>query len=204
MRKVIFLSIITIILLGGPGRTASDPLDNIKEAMKQADCCRFEFTSILYSDIFESVDSTVGTALIAKDGRYYVEIGTDAYVRTFDKFYSYSQTQNQVTVERVEAGIVTGNEVSFITNLDDFFQTTVVLPGEEYRLRRNDSPADGLPDSLMLYLGDTPPHLERIEYYDLNDDLTVIVFRTRHYLSECDDSTLEPHFPDSVEVIRLY
>jgi len=181
-----------------------DPFETIKAAMAEAECCRFEFVTILTSEVFDSVDSTAGTALIASDGRYHIGIGPDEYLRTRDRLYSYSQEQNQVTVERVDSSAVSDETVSFVTRLDDFYRTSVRIAGREYFLRKIDTAATALPDSLTVVISGQPPVLDYLEYLDVNDEVNRVVFSKREYLGRCDETGFEPAFPDTVEVINLF
>jgi len=80
--KISTAILVLICLFSGSGLSQADPLEELKKNMSEADCSRFEFISILESEIFDSVDSTLGSALIASDGRYRVTIGPDEYLRT--------------------------------------------------------------------------------------------------------------------------
>ena len=103
-----------------------DSFDQIKQSMAEAGCNLFEFLSIVESDIFDVVDTTVGRAVIARDGRYSIEIGTDHYLYDLEFLYNYSRVHNQVTVERPNPDLILGEEVSFITRLDEFYRSFVV------------------------------------------------------------------------------
>lgn len=181
-----------------------DALEDIKRRMSQADCCRFEFISILESDLFDSVDSTLGWAEIAGDGQYRLAIGPDEYLRIDDKLYAYSKENNQVTIERVGQTDPAGEGISFITRLDTFYKTEILKAGREYRLERLDGVADNMPMVMTLFLTAGAGELDRLEYFDQNDDLNRIVFIASTYLPACDGSVLEPRYPDSTEIIKLY
>jgi len=199
------LSVIVVVLacaLSAGVVSETDPLEQIKTTMAGSACCRFEFISILESTVFDSVDSTLGSALIATDGRYRIVIGPDEYLKTSDHLYSYAGEQNQVTVEKAGSG--TDEAISFITRLDDYYSTRVISPGHCYFLVRRDTTLSGMPDSLTMYLTGRPRRLDRLEYFDLNEDLNRIVFLASEYQAECDQQALTPRFPDSAEVIKLY
>lgn len=199
-------SILTTLLIAGTvmaGPDQSDPFERLKAAMARAACCRFEFLSIVESEVFKSCDTTRGVALIAADGRYHITIGPDEYLKTADKLYSYSTGENQLTVETVDPGAITDETVSFITRLDEFYSTQVRARGREYFLRRTDSTAGSLPDSLLVYVSKRKPELDRLEYLDINNDKNRIVFLKREYLDKCDEQALTPRFPDSTQVIHL-
>jgi len=180
-----------------------DPFANVKTAMSRAACCRYEFLSIVESTIFETVDTTRGTAVIAADGRYHVSIGPDEYLKTSDRLYSYSQTENQLTIESAPPGMVPQESVSFITRLDDYYTTKMRVPKSKYFLRRTDTAAVDLPDSLTVLMAEGQARIERLVFFDVNDDRNQIVFKKCEYLDKCDETALVPHFPDSAEVIHI-
>ena len=201
------LSVIVVVLacaLSAGVVSETDPLEQIKATMAGSACCRFEFISILESTVFDSVDSTLGSALIATDGRYHIVIGPDEYLKTTEYFYSYAGEQNQVTVEKAGTGTGADEAISFITRLDDYYSTRVISPGHCYFLVRRDTTLSSMPDSLTMYLTGRPRRLDRLEYFDLNEDLNRIVFLASEYQGECDRQALTPQFPDSAEVIKLY
>jgi hypothetical protein len=192
-----------ICSLAGSSLAQKDPFDQIKAAMAGAACCHFQFISIIKSEVFESVDSTSGVALLAADGRYFIKVGGDEYLRTADRLYSYSSDENQVTVETVDPAGVADETVSFITRFDKYYRTIPRKPGREYFLIRLDS-TNSLPDSVTVIVSAKKPELESLEYRSDNADLDRIVFSSREYQATCDERMLTPHFPDSVEVIELF
>ena len=202
MIKLLLYSAMFSVLVGSSA-AQTDPFDQIKAAMARAACCHFEFISIVESEVFQTVDSTNGSALLAADGRYLIKIGGDEYLRTADRLYSYSRDENQVTVEKVEQAGITDETVSFITRFDKYYRTVARKSGREYLLIRLDS-TSRLPDSVTVKVYGKKLQLESLEYSDDNGDLTDIVFLSRENQSECDDRLLTPLFPDSVEIIELY
>lgn len=194
-----------LLVLALPGLSdESDVLDDIRARFAAADCCRFEFMSIVHSDVFDSVDSTAGSAYIAADGRYSVSIGEDQYVYDGDLMYSYSGPNDQVTVERVASQDAYIAQVSFITRLDEFYRIEPLRKNHEYSLYRTDSTQTGLPDSMTVWVGESPQRLDRIEYYDINEDLNVIEFISDQTLQECASDSLVAKFPATADVIKLY
>jgi len=202
MIRILF-SAATICFLAGSALAEKDPFEQIKAAMAGAACCHFEFISIIESEVFESVDSTNGLAMLAADGRYFIKVGGDEYLRTSNRLYSYSSDENQVTVEMVDSAGMTDETVSFITRFDKYYRTISRKPGREYFLTRLDS-AGSLPDSVTVILSGKKPQLARLEYRSDNADFNRIVFLSREYQATCDEHLLTPHFPDSVEVIELF
>jgi len=190
-------------LLAGSVLASEDPFEQIKTAMARAACCRFEFISIIESEVFESVDSTAGSALLAADGRYYIKLGSDEYLRTRDRLYSYSGDENQVTVELADSTGTTDETVSFITRFDKYYHTSTLKPGREYLLIKLDS-TTSLPDSVTVVVSGKPAVLESLKYLSENADLNRIVFLSRRNESACDEASLFPRFPDSAQVIELF
>ena len=137
--KISIIIFVLICFFSGTSFSQADPLEALKKTMSEADCSRFEFISILESEIFDSVDSTLGSALIASDGRYRVTIGPDEYLRTAELLFSYSTENNQVTVERFELAGSTDESISFITRLDDYYEKSTSTGDNRYLLARIDS-----------------------------------------------------------------
>jgi hypothetical protein len=199
----LLLPVATICLLAGSSLAQKDSFEQIKAAMAGAACCHFEFISIIESEVFESVDSTNCSAMLAADGRYFMRIGSDEYLRTSDRLYSYSRDENQVTVEMFDTAGMTDETVSFITRFDKYYRTMPRKPGREYFLVKLDS-AGSLPDSVTVLVSGKKPQLESLAYRSDNADFNRIVFLSRENQATCDERLLTPHFPDTVEVIELF
>ena len=181
----------------------ADKFADIKAVLKSAHCVRFEFVSILHSSIFRQTDSSAGSAIIARDGRYRVKLGNDEFLNDSRSLYSYSQENNQVIVERVDSTIAFSKEVSYITRLDDFFKTYVVRAGAEYRLIRTAAGVRNIPDSMRILLNRDKQQIERLEYLDVNGERVSVVIKNQQMKGACDDRQFEADFPDSVERVKL-
>ncbi len=202
MTKSTFI-LLALLLAAANSFGQVDPFAGVKASMSKAACCHYEFLSIVESKVFETIDTTQGTAVIASDGRYYITIGPDEYLKTSDSLYSYSQTESQLTVESTPPGTQSQESVSFITRLDDYYSTQVRVPQRHYFLRRTDTAAVDLPDSLTVVMTEGKARLDRLVYFDANDDLNQIVFKKCEYLDKCDEKALVPHFPGSAEIIHI-
>ena len=201
MRKLLLYLLLTAVLL--PGIVAGDSFDKLKEKLAGGECVRFDFLSIIESDIFERVDSTPGTAYIADDGRYLVLLGEDEYLYDLELLYSYSKINNQVTIEQIDSR--SGEEVVFVTRLDSFYSSTAVKKDFEYRLVKKDSVFESnIPDSMLLYMDPEKLALLEIKYFDINDELNRIVFLEQEIVKTCNENRFIPQFPDSVEQIKLW
>ena len=183
------------------GLADDDPLHAVLDQMAEADCCRFEFISIIESDVFESVDSTAGTALIGADDRYDLRLGPDRYLRTDEFFYSYSGENAQVTVERVAAAAASDETIRFITRLDHYYEIKWVA--DKYMLTRKADAESSLPKLILLTLNESDG-LGRFFYIDDNGDTNRIVIVASSFSSDCDSAAFVPDFPQATEVIKLY
>jgi len=181
----------------------ADRFDTIKEQLAQAACTRFEFVSILESEIFDATDSATGTAYISRDGRFNVTLGEDRYLFDLRFLYSYSAENNQVVIEKVSDKEGVSREISFITRLDELYETHTIQPGKSYRLLKRPGEKGDIPDSVTVFIAQDTLQLERLEYLDINEERNVIVIRKQQTGKDCDEKRFEPPFPDSVERIRL-
>ncbi len=183
------------------GLADDDPLHLIMDEMAAADCCRFEFISILESEVFDTVDSTTGTAMIASDSRYRISLGPDVYLRTDELLYSYSGENEQVTVERVGGSSARDETIRFITQLDNYYRIQWVT--DKYMLNRKANSDSNLPKMILLTLNDAGG-LGRLFYIDDNGDTNWIVISESSFQPECDSAAFAPDFPETTELIKLY
>lgn len=183
--------------------SAGDRFETIKDRLADATCVELEFLSVVESDIFETVDTAVGRAYIAADGRYRVSIGPDEYLFDGRSLYSYSRPNAQVVIEPSTGSGSAGEEVSFLTGLDEHYRADPIEPGKRYRLIRRDGVASSLPDTMTVMLHPDSLWFESLEYFDVNDELNRIVIRQQKLYETCDTSRFAPAYPDSVERIHL-
>jgi outer membrane lipoprotein-sorting protein len=153
--------------------------------------------------VFDRTDTSDGLLILAKDGRYRVEVGADVYLYEGTRLFSYSADNKQVTVEKVPQNASFGGEISFITRLDEFYKTVTLRPDSAYRLLKKPERTENIPDSLVVFLSHGKTKLAEVQYYDENGDLNRIVFRNQETNVACDKKEFQPDFPDSAEVIEL-
>src|SRR5512137_1242313 len=127
-------AIVAQILLLCSLSTAADRFDSIKKSLAEADCCSFRFISVLSSSVFDTKDSSRGTAQIARDGRYMIVLGKDVYLCDGKSAYSYSPSTNQVVVEPLDSSRTVNKEISFLTRLDAYYVTRPIRTNQQYRL----------------------------------------------------------------------
>ena len=192
-----------LCLLVEASSSAPDRLDILKRQFARADCVSFRFLSIVESGIFDRSDTIEAEATIAADGQYVINLGRDQYLYDLEYLYSFSSDNNQVTVEKAN-DMEVPEELSFVKRLDDFYRSFVLKPDLRYRLLRLSTEESNIPDSLLLFLRPDSLMLDRIEYYDINEELNLIIFLEQTVNESCPDTPFVPNYPDSVEVIRLF
>ncbi len=196
---IICLGVLTAVATSSAG----DNFTAIKERLKKAACVHFDFVSIIDSDVFDTSDSTLGSADIAQDGRFNVTIGTDQYLYDLTHLYTYSQSADQVVIEEPQQDVFTGSEIAFVTRLDDYFKTITIKIAARYMLVKTDPDEVDLPDTLGVHLDENGERIEELQFLDINGDLNTIVINKQTTSDSCRASLFVPDFPDSVERVRL-
>ena len=198
--KVLGLGVVSLILVG---QVSADTFGDIKARLRQSECVHFQFQSIVASSIFESVDTADGDATFERSGKYRINLREDSYLFDGADLYSFSFDNQQVTVEKVDSGQQFGAEVSFVTRLDEIYKTRILRPDSLYRLVRIARGYAGVPDSMIVTIDKQNRRIGKIEYLDVNDEPTTIVFLGEQTSPRCDPTVFRPDFPDSVQVVRL-
>lgn len=201
---LIFRLLAISLLAVTPGFGAdSDRLADAVSRLRGADCIAIEFLSMTKSYFFDHIDTVDGDAYLATDSRYRVRLGPDTYLHTGDTLYSYSALHNQVTVEGGMSYFGQAEHVNWLRRLDDWYNWR---PENSwlFRLTRKESgtPND-LPEEMKVRVDSLQERIKWLEYEDINDDLNRLIIRRQRLDFPCRDSLLAPHFPDSVEIIRL-
>ncbi|MEE8577468.1 MAG: hypothetical protein V3T31_09450, partial [candidate division Zixibacteria bacterium] len=198
-----YLLLVSMLSIVSGNTLAKDKLEAIKDRLSSAVCTEIEFISIIESEIFDQSDSLFGDLLIAKNGSYRVTLGSDQYWFHSGLLYSYSGGQGQVTVESIDENDQSHSQISFITRLDKYYETKVLKRDQSFRLTLHSREEPSLPDSVILSLAGDSETIERLEYFDINDELNRFVILKMKTMSECDDKRFVPDYPDSTEVIKL-
>lgn len=186
-------------------KSNTDAFERIKTSMSQAGCVEFDFLLTVESSVFEQTDSSLGTAILAADGRYRMAIGPDLFLFDGDNLYSYSEPNNQVVIETPADADEIGREISFITNLDRWYQTRTIKRNYQYSLARKNSVGDAsdLPDSMTVYISEKPEQLDSLVFLDINEDRNVVFFISQSLNDSCGSNSFVPDFPDSADVVRF-
>lgn len=200
----LFALILSLFVLAwSPQAAAADRLDATLDRLSSAAAVSWEFLSIVESVIFETTDTTQGAVYIAADGRYRLTLGPDQYSFDGKLLYSYSEIENQVTVEQVSDPDAVRRQVSFLLELRRWYSAAPLDDELAYRLVRRDEDSGDLPDSLNLFLHDSMPGIRLVEFTDQNDDLNQILFVRESLDTVCVSSNIAPDYPDSAEIIRI-
>lgn len=202
MRRLLW-SVLGIVALWQLAASESGRFDAVKERLASAACVRLDFINIIHSDIFDIVDSTFGSACLASDGRYRVMLGDDTYLYDGTDLHSYSKENNQVVIEAIDPDADAGSEVTFLTHLEEFFETSAPASGNSYRLRRRKHSVGDLPDSMTVILDPEKLQIDRLEFFDINDEFNIIELLNQQLDSACTEADFTPNFPDSVETVKL-
>ncbi len=201
MRNILIQFLLAVSLFGFA--TAADSFDRIKKDLELAGCRKLEFVNTVKSSVFDIVDSILGTAWLASDGRYNITIGDDQYICDLKNVYSYSADNNQVVIESVDSATYSDDEISFVLKLDELYTTHPLKLNYQYRLVRKDDAAGDFPDSMVVTIDSAMYLLKQIDYYDVNDELNSIYLIKQEYHPLCRPELFVPDFPDSVERVRL-
>ncbi len=193
-----------LAMIGVTSFAAEDRFGAIKDQLAEAPCVQFDFISVVESDIFDVIDSTGGMAVLARDGRYRIEIGPDTYLNDGEFLFCYAPDNNQVTIEPHDSSGGIDEEVSFLTRLDEIYQTHDLKTDGCYRLVRRDSTSSDLPDTMIVWLDEDHQRIERLEFFDINDDHNALILLGQELRTTCREQLFVPDFPDSVERVRLF
>ncbi len=178
-----------------------DQFEELKAKFSKVGMVQMEIEISVYSQIFDDVDKAEGEISIADDGRYRAEINDDIYLFDGKCIWEYTPEHNQVTKDCLKEGEMFESTLSFLKNLDKYYQTDIVIAGHQYQLTRIDSARGALPDSMTVFIN--KDELEKIEYYDVNQDLNRIEFEEIEYFESPKEEIFSPSFPASAEVITL-
>lgn len=201
--SICFTTFISIVMLLAQS-AAADQFDVIKKKLAEADCYSVRFVSVLSSSVFKSKDSSNGFAQIARDGRYHIMLGNDVYSSDGRTSCAYSQSTNQLIIEKLDSGRVANKEISFLSRLDEYYVTQRGKGDKEYVLtRKKGAGAANVPDSMSVTIDSTQSRISRIEYLDINDEPVSIELLSQQFERNCADSVFAPAYPDSAETIKL-
>lgn len=190
-----------IVLLLANALAYGDSFDQIKSNLAQSGCHQIEFINIIESDVFETIDSTFGNLLISSDKQYKLSIAEDVFLADSSYTYDYSAENNQVIIEKRLFGNF--DEISFITRLEDLYQTQTIEPNLKYYLKKRPEVEGDTPDSMTIWIDSESMSLKQIKYFDVNEDLNRVIILKQDYLEKCDPEAFYPDFPEDAERIKL-
>ncbi len=192
------------LLIGlAPVQAETDAFVRIKSQLSEAPCLSIKFYSIIVSEVFETTDTLVGTALFSKDGKYLISIGEDLYLNNLETVWSYSRENNQVVIEKVALNTDGADQFLFITRLDELYNSTILSPDSLYLLTARGELEGDIPDSMTVIVDAGRDELIEMIYYDLNEELNRIVLLETEIRKACADTEFQMKLPDSVDVVRF-
>ena len=200
--KTIFYSLVLLLAQSNPVQTESDALEAVKSKFSNGDCTYFEFATIIESQIFGVIDTIYGSAYIAKDGRYKIEIGSDVFLYDGSFLYTFFLETNQLIIEKPDSGKLVSDEISFVIKLDKWYDSKANSMNS-YALKKKKGVEGDIPDSLELITNVVDSTIVEIRYIDVNEDINRVEFLKQQTDSSCSDKRFEPAFPDSVEKVKL-
>lgn len=182
---------------------AGDKFAAIKKALSGAQCVELEFVLVIESDIFDTIDSTQGSALLASDGRFVARLASDVYWQDSSHLYCYSNETNQVTVDKASRGDQ-GSSLPLVTHLDSLYVTKVLEKNHSYLLHRRAEIKGDIPDTMTVVIDTITNMITELSFRDINDELNRILIQKQITDAPCDPKRFEPDYPDSADVVRMY
>jgi len=201
--QTFLFSLVLILAQSNPVQTESDALEAVKSKFSDGNCTYFEFANIIESKIFGVIDTIHGSAYIAKDGRYKIEIGSDVFLYDGSLLYTYFFETNQLIIEKPDSGKLVSDEISFVIKLDEWYDSKANSKNS-YALTKREGVEGDIPDSLELITNIVDSTIAEIRYFDINEDINRVRFLKQKTDSICSVKRFEPDFPDSVEKVKLY
>ena len=201
--KTFLYSLVLILAQSNLVRSESNNLEAVKSKFSNGDCTYFKFANIIESKIFGVIDTIHGSAYIAVDGRYKIEIGSDVYLYDGSLLYTYFWETNQVIIEQPDSGKLVSDEISFVIKLDEWYDSKANSKNS-YALKKKEGIEGDIPDSLELITNNEDSTIAEIRYFDINEDINRVKFLKQKTDSSCSARRFEPDFPNSVEKVKLY
>ena len=201
--KTFLYSLALLLLQSSLARPEADALEAVKSKLAGGDCTYFKFANIIESKIFGVIDTINGSAYIAKDGRYKIEIGSDVFLYDGSYLYTYFLETNQLIIEKPDSGKLVSDEISFVIKLDEWYDSKANSKNS-YALTKKEGVEGDIPDSLELIINIADSTIVEMRYIDINEDLNRLKFLKQKTDSSCSARGFAPDFPDSVEKVKLY
>jgi outer membrane lipoprotein-sorting protein len=132
-----------------------------------------------------------------------VSLGDDIYLYDGHNLHSYSKENNQVIIEAVDPESDVGREVTFLIRLEELFETESQTTKNSWRLLRRKGTEEDLPDSMVVTINSDRLQIDRLEFYDINDEFNIIELHNQQLDSTCTTTDFVPNFPDSVETVKM-
>ena len=186
--------------------TAGAAQDRWKQAvapLAASECIHLSFISTLESNVFGTVDTTLGSAYLGTHGCFYLQLGPDEVWSDGERRYTYSPENSQLIIEQVDTADYVARGVSLLRCLDSLYRISRTSDANLFRLDWRSGQRGEYPDSLWVRVSSTAPSIRHLEYFDDNGDRNGLDVRTLTPEDSCATSRFVPNLPDSVERVRL-
>lgn len=177
--------------------------EKIERRLSSSPQVEISFEHIVVSEFFATADTLVGKVTFTSDGRYLTDLGQDQYLFDGECLWEYSLTYAQATRNCLQAGQRIDDSFLFFRNFNEYYSIMEVVKDSLYLLTIVPEHRGGAPDSLRIVLNKDEERIETMEYYDINEELNLMVIGKESFFETVDSLLFMARFPDSVEIIEF-
>lgn len=186
----------------GKKKKKGDAYQAVVRKIKQTDCLRFDFTALTASDVFSTVDTLAGSAVLDAQKRYRVQLGADWFLSDGDSVYIFVNEEKQMTVENAKTAAIP-TELILLRQLDELYTSKLLSGDSLYLLTRRESGDSFFPSQLSISCSLAETRLKWLQFTSENGDKITILFQAMRNMTACTEETFQPSYPAGTEVIRL-
>lgn len=177
--------------------------EKIERRLSSSPQVEISFKHIVVSEFFDTADTLQGKVTFTNDGRYLTDLGQDQYLFDGECLWEYSLTYAQATRNCLEAGQRIDDSFLFFRNFEEYYSITEETTDSVYKLTILPERRGGAPDSLRIVINPGAERIETMEYYDINEELNLLVIGKESFFETIDSLLFSARFPDSVEIIEI-
>ncbi len=183
--------------------TTCPTFEDFSASLEMAPYISLTFTQMIYSDIFESIDTTRGTLVAGHDGRFRLESSRQAIVCDGIEYWSYSPSNEQVLVDSVyKIGI--WNPLTLVYDPENVYGCNEESRRKDttiFMMKARDTHTS--PQEFALKIeSDSRVPLE-IEYYDDNNSRILILITNFYQIEEVPTGAFKFVPPADTEIIYM-
>lgn len=186
----------------GKKKKKGDAFQALVKKINQSECLRFDFTALTASDVFSTIDTVAGSAVLDAKQKYRVQIGADWFISDGDSVYIYVHEEKQMTIENAKTAAIP-TELILLRQLDDLYTSKLLSGDSLYLLTRREDGDSFFPLTLRLSCTGTDARLKWLEFSSENGDMITILFQSMRSMATCSEESFRPSHPAETEVIRL-